>query len=105
MQKRLRPTLREKKRYLLARGSRESIEKAILEFIGVLGYAKSGIKFVKVKEGKLKQLKLKPGESGKSVFAVNREKLNEIRASLMFKNINILRVSGTLKGLEKKRYR
>lgn len=71
--------------------SKEAIEKAILEFIGVLGYAKAGIKFVKTDRTK----------QGEIILAVNREKLNEIRASLMFKNIDIKRVSGTMKGLRR----
>jgi RNase P/RNase MRP subunit POP5 len=91
MQKRLKPTLREKKRYVLAKGTREGIDKAILEFIGVLGYSKSGIKYIKDEHA----------PEGWTVIAINREKLNEIRASLAFKNIEIKRVSGTLKGLLK----
>jgi len=93
MQKRLKPTLRENKRYVLCNGSKDNIEKAILEFIGVLGYSKSGIKFIKDDKIKI----------GNSVFAVNREKIDEIRASLMFKDIEVKKVSGTLKGLFGKR--
>ncbi|MEK6919301.1 MAG: hypothetical protein AABW73_04685 [Nanoarchaeota archaeon] len=89
MQKRLRPTLREKKRYLLIKANKEQTEKAILEFIGILGYAKAGIKFVKDEKTPVEH----------SILAINREKLNEVRASLMFKEITIKKVSGTIKGL------
>lgn len=82
MEKRLKPTLRENKRYLKVDGSKEEVEKAILDFIGILGYSKAGVVWVK-----------------NGVLAVNREKLNEIKASLGFANIKISRVSGTLKGL------
>ncbi len=90
MQKRLKPTMREKKRYVLIKtDSKEKAEKAILEFIGVLGYSQSGIKFIK--DEKIKE--------GEIVLATNRESLNEIKASMMFKEIEVKKVSGTLKGL------
>lgn len=89
MQKRLRPTLRENKRYLLINSNKESVEKAILEFIGVLGYSKSGIKFVKDE-------KTPPGFI---ILAINREMINEIRGAMMFKEIKTKKVSGTIKGL------
>lgn len=92
MQKRLKPTLRDKKRYILARGSRDDIEKAILEFIGILGYAKAGVKFVKKEWSR----------SGEIILAINREKLNEVRGALALKGIHVLGVSGTLKGLSSK---
>lgn len=85
MEKRLKPTLRENKRYLKVEGSREEIEKAILDFIGILGYSKAGVVWIK-----------------NGILAVNREKLNEVKASLSFANIKISRVSGTLKGLRRK---
>lgn len=82
VQKRLKPTLREKKRYILYEGKKEDIEKAVLDFIGVLGYAKAAPVFL-----------------GKNILAINRGELDKIRASLLFSNIKILRVSGTLKKL------
>ena len=90
-EKKLRPTLRENKRYLLLEGdfSREDIERAILDYIGVLGYAKSGVFFIR--------------KNGKNILAVNREMANEVRASLALyeKTISVIKVSGTLKGLGK----
>ncbi len=90
-EKKLRPTLRENKRYLLLDGNFviDDIEKAILDYIGVLGYAKAGISFVR--------------KDNKVILAVNREMLNEIRASLVLsdKTINVRRVSGTINGLGK----
>ncbi len=82
--------MRENKRYVLIKtNSKENVEKAVLEFIGVLGYSRSGIKFIK--DEKIKE--------GEVVLVVNRESLNEIKASLMFKEITTKKVSGTLKGL------
>jgi len=86
----LKPSMREKKRYLAIRGNVGDIEKAILEFIGVLGMSKTGLGWIK---------------SGKdsAVISVNREALNEVRASFAAfrENIVVKRVSGTLKGLKK----
>ena len=87
----LKPSLREKKRYLLVKGHVKDIENAILEFIGVLGMSKTGLGWIK---------------SGKdsAVISVNRGALNEVRASFAawHKNIAVERVSGTLKGLRKR---
>ena len=84
MNKKLNPSLRENKRYILFDSDKDNAEKAILEFIGILGYAKAGVAFVK-----------------SNVLAVNREEVDKVRASLLLANINIRRVSGTVNGLGK----
>jgi RNase P/RNase MRP subunit POP5 len=88
--KSLKPTMREKKRYLLVEGAVSDIEKAIYDGIGVLGVSKAG--FSQVKTGK-----------GFVVIAVNREAVDSIRACFAIwpKEIIVKRVSGTLKGLNK----
>lgn len=90
----LKPSMRENKRYLLVKGKnlKENIPKAILEFIGVLGMSKTGLRFIK-------------SGSDYSIISINREAINYVRASLcVYKNkIKIERVSGTLKGLSKKK--
>jgi len=89
--KSLKPSMREKKRYLLvSNGSKDKIEKAILEFIGVNGMSKTALEFVK-----------KQGD--KMIIAVNRKMVDSVRASLVvFKEkMEVLGVSGTLKGLRK----
>ena len=90
--KSLKPSHREKKRYLLIKGKdadNKNIDEAILEFIGVLGYAEASPQVIK---------------SGKNlaVLAVNTKSLNKIRASFMLSNkdLNIVKVSGTLKKLK-----
>lgn len=83
VEKKLKPSLRENKRYLLVEASKEAVEQAILDFIGILGYAKSGVMFVN------------------GILAVNREALDSVRASLVLAGIKIKRVSGTIKGLNK----
>lgn len=87
----LKPSAREKKRYLLVKGNnlKTNIEKAVLDFVGVLGLSKCGLSFVK--------------SSGNSaVICVNREAVNSVRASLcVFKDkMEVERVSGTIKGLK-----
>lgn len=89
----LKPSAREKKRYLLVRGKnlKQNIERAILDFIGILGMSRAGLSFIKAnKDG--------------AVICINRGVLNEVRASLCVfpEKIEILKVSGTLKGLKKK---
>jgi len=91
--KALKPSMRENKRYLLIKGKnlKENVEKAILEFIGVLGMSKTGFGFVK---------------AGKDyvIISINREAINEVRASLCVwpEKMTVEKVSGTLKGLRKK---
>ena|SRR3989344_2719113 len=86
----LKPSSLASKRYLLIKGSRRSIENAILEFIGVLGWAEASPVFVKE-------------IADETVLAVNREALIKVKAALAVAkdSLKILRVSGTLKGLGK----
>ncbi len=85
-EKSLKPSLREKKRYILleANVNREDAEKAILDYIGILGYGKAGIGWV-----------------GNNVIAVNRQQADKVKAALLLAGIKAKRVSGTLKGLGK----
>jgi RNase P/RNase MRP subunit POP5 len=89
----LKPSMKENKRYLLVKGKnlKGNIEKAILEFIGILGMSKTGLGFIR---------------SGKdsAVISINRESLNNVRASFsVFKDkITVEKVSGTLKSLKGK---
>ena len=88
----LKPSMKENKRYLLVHGKdlKKNVEKAILEFIGVLGMSKAGLSFIK--------------SSGNSaVICVNREAVDSVRASLVafHEKMEVLKVSGTLKGLGK----
>lgn len=84
--------MRENKRYLFVRGNnlRKNVKKAILEGIGVLGLSRTGFSWIK------------SGEDS-AIVAVNREALNEVRASFAIfpEKIHVERVSGTLKGLKK----
>lgn len=79
-----------KRRHLLISGEKEEVEKAILEYTGVLGWAKASPSFAK-------------NENKKLILSINREEINNVRAAFELSplNIKILRVSGTLKGLGK----
>ena len=84
----LKPSARDKRRYLLINEkSNSDIEKAILEYLGILGMAKASYLFVKSKGNKI-------------IGSCLRESLNEIHAALTMSGIKIEKVSGTLKGLE-----
>ena len=88
--KSLKPSAREKKRYLLVRGEnlKGNIERAILDFVGVLEMSKAGLSWIK---------------AGKdfAVICVNREAVDAVRASLCVcpEKMRVEKVSGTLRGL------
>ena len=89
MKLKLNPSDRIKRRYILIEGAgREDVEKVILEYIGILGYAKASPIFVS--DGR-KEL----------ILSIAREALMNVRAALEVSSlkIKIRRVSGTLKGL------
>jgi RNase P/RNase MRP subunit POP5 len=91
--KSLKPSARENKRYLLVKGKnlKTNVEKAILDFVGVLGLSKCGLSFIKT--GK-----------DRAIICVNREAVDSVRASLCVweEKMEVEKVSGTLKGLGKK---
>ncbi|MGY4884855.1 MAG: Rpp14/Pop5 family protein [Nanobdellota archaeon] len=90
--KSLIPSHKENKRYLLIKGEssnlKENIENAILEFSGKLGMSKCGLSFIKT-------------EKERVIISINREAVDLVRASLavFHEKMEVLRVSGTLKGL------
>jgi len=89
--KALKPSMKENKRYLLVSGEnlRTNIEKAILDFIGVLGMSKVGFEWIKSNENS-------------AIISVNREMVDSVRASLCVwpKKMEVKKVSGTLKSLK-----
>lgn len=88
--KALKPSARENKRYLLVEGRniRQTVEKAILEFVGVLGLSKVGLSFIE-----------KNNDS--AIICINREMVDSVRASLCVyrDKIEVKKISGTLKSL------
>lgn len=90
MSLKLKPSARENKRYLLIKGNRKNVENAILEFIGVLGWAQASPVFVSEVADEI-------------VLCVNNKSLSNVKAAfaLAKEDLKIIRVSGTLKGLNK----
>jgi len=61
---------------------RGKIEKAVLDYVGILGFAKASPLWVK-----------------KNILAVDRKEAEKIKAGLELADIEVKRVSGTLRGL------
>ncbi|MGC9309567.1 MAG: hypothetical protein ACP5D2_02630 [Candidatus Nanoarchaeia archaeon] len=83
----LKPSQRDKRRYLVINAKNEDIEQAILRYIGELGFAKADYRMVK--KGK------------KTIGSCLASKLDDVRAALSLADISIEKVSGTLKGLKR----
>ena len=86
----INPTAKIKRHYILIEGKKEDIEKAILEGVGVIGWANAGPLFVGEKDGKV-------------ILSVNRKEVDSVRACFELFNgkAKIIRVSGTIRGLGK----
>lgn len=90
--KKLKPSHREKKRYLLISGKgaeKEKIEKSILDYVGILGFAKASPQIVKKNKNKM-------------ILAVNRGELDKIKAGFLMsgEDIRVQKVSGSIKKLK-----
>ncbi|VVB80678.1 Uncharacterised protein [uncultured archaeon] len=97
MKAKLLPSARDNRRYFICNSQeKEKIEKAILEYIGVLGFAKSNFMFLEVAHRGVSPA----GQNGKIIGSCKRESLENVRASLAWKGIKIQKVSGTIKGLD-----
>jgi len=87
-QLKLKKSAKDKRRYLLINEkSNKKIEEAILEYIGVLGFAKSAYKSVS------------PSPKNKIIGSCVREELNNVKAALTLSKIKVEKVSNTIKGL------
>jgi len=89
----LKPTMREKKRYLLVVGNgnlKENIFNSLKDFFGTQGMAKTALNFIH-------------SEKGEAIISINREMLNQVRAAICIfpEKMEIKKVSGTLNGLKK----
>lgn len=90
MKLKISPSARINRRYLLIEAkSKNEIEKIILEYLGIIGWAKAAPCFVLSEKN--------------FILAIERKSLENIRAAfeLSESDVKILRVSGTLKGLQK----
>ncbi len=91
MKAKIKSSIRVKRKHLLISGSRAEIEKIILDYIGILGWARAAPVFLR--EG-----------DGMSILSVSNKELDNVRASFEMadSDVRVLKVSGTLKGLEKR---
>ena len=86
----LKPSARDKRRYFLVGATNAKVEAAILEYVGVLGFAKSAYMKVTTKDF-----------SSWLVGSCLVKSLEDIRAALALAGIKIEKVSGTLSGLKR----
>ena len=87
-----KPSAKVKRVYLLLEAkTRNEVEKSIIDYIGILGWARASPVFV---EGGRKE--------GRIVLSLDRGEINSVRAAFESSpsKIKILRVSGTIKGLD-----
>ncbi len=106
MRLKIKPSAKINRRYLLLNGDKKDIEKTILDYIGVLGWARAKVVFVR---------DLKGAFEGHVILSVDRSELGNVRAAFELGGrgselgiggsgvgkIKVLGVSGTLKGLSK----
>ena len=88
MKLKLKPSARINRHYiLLEASSKKQVEQVILDYIGILGWAKAAPIFIEDKE--------------KIILSVDRKEIGNVRAAfeLSNSNIKVLKVSGTLKSL------
>ena len=91
MKLKLIPSMKIKRRYIIFNtNNQEQIEQVILDSLGTLGWAKTSPVFIK--------------DKGKLVLSVKSSSPDELRAALELSNkeLKILSISGTLKGLRKR---
>ena len=87
----LKPSARDKRRYFLVRATNEKVEAAILEYVGVLGFAEAA--YMKVRTDDFRD---------RLVGSCLVKSLDNVRAALALAGIRVEKVSGTLKGLRGK---
>ena len=87
---RLKPSAKDRRRYFLVRETNKKVESVILEYIGVLGFAKSAYMKVNTKDF-----------PDKLVGSCLVKSLEDVRAALALAGIKIEKVSGTLSGLKR----
>ena len=74
------------RRYLLVAGEQKALKHVLLEYLGVLGWARAVPVIVSEKP---------------IIIAVARSAVSDVRAALALAGITVMRVSGTLAGLKR----
>ncbi len=83
----LKPSVRMNRRYLLIKGRKEDIEKAILDYVGILGWAKASPVFVKTKNDIVLAIDRKELDNIKGAFAIFPEKIQVVKVSETLKRL------------------
>lgn len=97
----LKPSARDKRRYFLVGDSNTKVESAILEYIGILGFAKSAYMQVGSRKSVVGGRGSGSGNQGFIIGSCLTKSLDDVRAALALAGIKIEKVSGTLKGLKR----
>ncbi len=88
--KRLKPSMRQKKRYLiLDTGDSKLVDAKLLEALGIMGYAKASPRIIGV-------------EKGKTILLTSPKALNEVKSALALSGIRCIGISGTINKSRKK---
>ncbi len=89
MKLKLKSSARIKRHYILLESSKKEAENAILDYIGILGWAKASPVFIEAKS------------ASKTILSIDRKEMNSVKSAFELSNANIkiIKVSGTLKGL------
>ena len=91
----LKPSARDKRRYFLIKGvNNKDVERAILEYIGVLGFAKAAYKEVKEKSVTQKH-------KNAIIGSCARKELVNVTAALTMAGIHVEKTAHTIKSLLK----
>ncbi len=81
------PSLKEKRHYLVIKpGNKEKIDKILLDFLGVFGYARAGPQFIEARKEYV-------------ILSIMTKYVKEVKASLAFSKsgLSCVGVSGTIK--------
>ena len=89
MRIKLLPSLKEDKHYLVFQGNKDNVEKALLEFLGILGMSKANPVIIEFKKNV-------------GILSFNRKYADDIKSALVFYNIHTLGISGTIKKAKEK---
>ena len=81
-------TMRENRRYLLLKADSKKVEKALMKFVGELGWAKANPIFV-------------PADRH-LILSISHLMLDDVRSGLELSGIKVLGVSGTIDSLKSK---
>ncbi len=93
MKLKVKASARVQRQYLLLQAaSKEVVEQALLDYLGVLGWARAAPVFISEKRRHV------PG----IILAVQRAAMHDVRAACeLHSSVSVIRIAGTLKGLHR----